>query len=168
MKHVSQDYRNQKGFGAIVVVLGIGVVVLGGLLTGQYLKNSREESNKQLVEKFEELAFDKKDAAAAAEYLADNLVQHNPQIPDGKQGFIQGVGGYLLKQNPNLKIVRKRIVAKGDLVFVHKFGKFDNNNPAERGVAIIDIFRVEDSKIVEHWDVIQPIPETAANKNTLF
>jgi predicted SnoaL-like aldol condensation-catalyzing enzyme len=128
----------------------------------------QEEANKALVMKFEELTFEKKDVTAAVLLLADNYKQHNPGIPDGKEGFVNGVGGYLLKQNPNLILQRKRIIAEDDLVVVHSFGKFDSTSQTERGVAVIDIFRIENGKIVEHWDVVQPIPEQSANSNTMF
>jgi predicted SnoaL-like aldol condensation-catalyzing enzyme len=128
----------------------------------------QEKANKELVQKYEDLTFEKRDVNAAVLLLADNFKQHNPTIPDGKDGFINGVGGFLLKQNPNLKIVTKRIVAEGDLVVLHSFGKFDNKNPAERGVAVVDIFRIENGKIAEHWDVIETIPEQPANSNTMF
>lgn len=59
----------------------------------------------------------------------------------------------------------KRAVAEGNLVFLHVHSTM---NPQDRGVAIIDIFRVENGKIVEHWDVRQSVPETSANQNTMF
>lgn len=144
---------------SLLVIYGIAPSIgLGG----------QEKANKELVTKFEELTFEKRDVASAVLLLTDTFKQHNPSIPDGKEGFVNGVGGYLLKQNPNLKLETKRIIAEGDLVAVHKFGKFDSTNAAERGVAVIDIFRIENGKIAEHWDVIQAIPEQAANTNTMF
>jgi predicted SnoaL-like aldol condensation-catalyzing enzyme len=53
----------------------------------------------------------------------------------------------------------------GDFVIVHSHA---TTTPEDRGMAIVDIFRMDDGKIVEHWDVIQPIPEKAANENTMF
>ena len=72
----------------------------------------------------------------------------------------------ILKEKfPNRSSEIKRVMAEGDLVVLHVHSK---PSPEDRGSAIIDIFRVENGKIVEHWDVIQPIPEKAANTNTMF
>jgi predicted SnoaL-like aldol condensation-catalyzing enzyme len=59
----------------------------------------------------------------------------------------------------------KRLIAEGDLVVVHSHNV---PVPGTRGRAVIDIFRLEDGKIVEHWDVVQEVPETAKNNNTMF
>ena len=58
-----------------------------------------------------------------------------------------------------------RSATDGDLVFLHNHSTTSEN---DRGRAIVDIFRVKDRKIVEHWDVIQPVPEKAVNNNTMF
>ena len=126
------------------------------------------ETNKKLVMDYEELTFNKKDVASAVQYLHDNFKQHNPQVPDGKEGFINGIGGYLLAQNPNLKKDIKLVLADGDMVVVHSFAKFDSTNEAEKGVAIADFYKIIDGKIAEHWDVIQQIPAESANNNTMF
>ncbi len=126
------------------------------------------EANKKMVMDFEEITFNKKDVTAALEYLHDNFKQHNPQVPDGKEGFTNGIGGYLLAQNPNLKKEIKRVVADGDMVVVHSFAKFDSTNESEIGVAIADFYKITDGKIAEHWDVIQQIPAESANTNTMF
>ena len=160
--------NREKGLGGVAIVVIVAILILVGVFACKQMSGSDTQANKDLVLKFEDLAFEQKDVNAAAALLSDDFKQHNPQIPDGKEGFIQGVGGYLLKQNPNLKLTVKRVVAEGDLVVLHVFGKYDNNNPAERGVAVMDIFRVKDGKIAEHWDVIEPIPDTAANTNTMF
>ena len=159
--------NREKGLGTVSVVVIVAVIIVVGLFTFKSM-GSNVQANKDLVLKFEDLAFEQKDVNAAAALLTDDFKQHNPQIPDGKDGFIQGVGGYLLKQNPNLKLIVKRVVAQDDMVVLHVFGKYDDKNPAERGVSIIDIFRIKDGKITEHWDVIESIPETSVNNNTMF
>lgn len=76
-------------------------------------------------------------------------------------GFIK----FLKDKFPQRSVSIKRAIADGDLVMLHVHIK---PSPEGRGSAIVDIFRVENGKIVEHWDVIQPAPETAKNSNTMF
>jgi len=85
-------------------------------------------------------------------------------VPDGKDAVIKFFTPFF-KANPDAKNEIKRAVAEGDLVFLHVHSK---QNATDRGRAIVEIFRVEKGKVVEHWDVIQDIPETAANSNTMF
>jgi predicted SnoaL-like aldol condensation-catalyzing enzyme len=123
------------------------------------------ETNKQSVVAYYTLAFnDKQPEQAVAKYLGDRYIQHNPQAPDGGEAFIQFVRSFA-QQFPDLSVDIKRVVAEGDLVVTHSLIK---TGPDDRGSAAADIFRLEDGKIVEHWDVIQPVPETAANDNTMF
>jgi predicted SnoaL-like aldol condensation-catalyzing enzyme len=157
---------NSKVYLLIGLVLGFGGAWLFGGMGDDSAK--LEEANKAVVVAYERAAFEKKDINEAATYVADNLIQHNPTVPNGKEGVVNGIGGYLLATYPNLKITEKRVLTSGDYVIVHKYGQFDSTNAADPGVAIIDIFRVEDGKIAEHWDVIQPIPAQAANENTMF
>ncbi len=148
------------------LVIGVaGAMLFGGMGDDQA---KLEAANKAVVVAYERAAFEEKNIEKAAALVADNLIQHNPTVPNGKEGVINGIGGYLLKQFPNLKITEKRVLTNGDYVIVHKYGQFDSTNAADPGVAIIDIFRLEDGKIAEHWDVIQPIPAQAANENTMF
>ena len=123
------------------------------------------EANKQTVVAYYTLAFnDKQPEEAVARYLGDRYIQHNPQAPDGPEAFIAFVRGFA-GQFPELSIEIKRVIAEGDLVMTHGLIKTSLD---DRGVAAADIFRLEDGKIVEHWDVVQPVPETAANDNTMF
>lgn len=99
-----------------------------------------------------------------AKYVGPTYIQHNPMVPDGIEGAVTGLTG-LLKQMPDWKYDFKRVLVDGDLVAVHSHV---TTGPADRGTAVVDIFRVVDGKIVEHWDVLQPVPEKAANDNTMF
>lgn len=101
---------------------------------------------------------------SAAKYIGDRYIQHNPQAGDGPQPFIDFVTGWT-QANPNLRAEIKRVVAEGDLVVTHVHFKLHSQ---DRGIAAMDIFRLVDGKIVEHWDVIQPVSETPANNNTMF
>jgi predicted SnoaL-like aldol condensation-catalyzing enzyme len=123
------------------------------------------ESNKQTVIAFSSRAFnDKQPADAVAKYVGSEYIQHDPQSPNGAEAFIQFATGFA-GQFPQLSIDIKRVIAEGDLVAAHLL---INMAPENRGMAGVDIFRLQDGKIVEHWDVLQPVPEQAANDNTMF
>jgi predicted SnoaL-like aldol condensation-catalyzing enzyme len=123
------------------------------------------EQNKQTVRAFYEEAFNNGDPEGAVQrYLGDRYVQHNPQAADGPEAFIGFVRWYR-GEFPELRLEIKRMIAEGDLVVTHSVL---TTAPEDRGTAAADIFRVEDGKVVEHWDVLQPVPEEAANDNTMF
>jgi predicted SnoaL-like aldol condensation-catalyzing enzyme len=123
------------------------------------------EQNKETVIAFYTLAFnDKRPEEAVATYVGSRYTQHNPQAGDGPEAFIQFVN-WFAGQFPEVHVDIKRTIAEGDLVMTHSLLK---TSPADRGTAAADIFQLEDGKIVEHWDVLQPVPETAANDNTMF
>lgn len=123
------------------------------------------EQNKQTVRAFYEEAFNDGDPEGAVQrYLGDRYVQHNPQAADGPEAFIGFVRWYR-GESPELRLEIKRMIAEGDLVVTHSVLK---TAPEDRGTAAADIFRLEDGKVVEHWDVLQPVPEEAANDNTMF
>ena len=106
--------------------------------------------------------FNKHDLEAAS-VVADDYRQHNPQVPDGKKPLISFFSGFF-KDNAQSKAEIVRSAADGDLVWLHVHA---TNGADDRGQAIVDIFRVKDSKIVEHWAVIQAVPSEAANKNPM-
>ncbi|MDR0237451.1 ester cyclase [Acinetobacter sp.] len=123
------------------------------------------QKNKAIVTDFYQGVFQKHQVKSYADrYIGDQYIQHNPRVPDGKAPFVNYFTQYF-QTNPEAKSVIKRAVAEGDLVFLHVHS---TANAQDRGVAIIDIFRLENGKIIEHWDVRQPIPETSVNQNTMF
>jgi predicted SnoaL-like aldol condensation-catalyzing enzyme len=123
------------------------------------------EANKRTVREFYERAFNEGEAEEAVErYLGPTYTQHNPQAADGADAFIGFVRWYR-GEYPQLSVEIKRMIAEGDLVVTHGVIK---TSPEDRGTAAVDIFRLEEGKIVEHWDVLQPVPEEAANDNTMF
>lgn len=123
-----------------------------------------EKENIDLVVKFYNIALNEKNADKAVTYLGDKYIQHNPVAQDGHAGLV-GFVNYLKNQFPENNNEIKKVFADHDHVFLHVHSK---RTPDSRGNAIIDIFRVENGKIVEHWDVIQEIPEKPANNNTMF
>jgi predicted SnoaL-like aldol condensation-catalyzing enzyme len=123
------------------------------------------DRNKQTVIAFYSRAFnDHEPADAVAKYVGSEYIQHNPDTPNGADAFIQSATGFIAK-SPQVSVEIKRVIAEGDLVVTHDLVKM---SPGDRGMAGADIFRLRDGKIVEHWDVRQPVPETATNDNTMF
>lgn len=146
------------GLALVMVALAAGVARLAGA------DDAQEEANKQVVLEFYEKGLNQKDFAAASQYFGERYIQHNPMAADGAEGFEKFLA-FLREKFPSSRSEIKRVFADGDYVILHVHGV---REPGTAGNAIVDIFRLEGGKIVEHWDVIQPVPETAANPNTMF
>ena len=146
----------------LLVSMGISSAAMAEQAASRDL--AREEANRQLVVHFYDQFFNQHDTVDAAKVVADNYRQHNPEVPDGKAPFV-GYFTDFFKHNPHSGARIVRSAADGDLVYLHIHSYTSKN---DRGQAIVDIFRVKDGKITEHWDVIQNIPEKSANNNTMF
>lgn len=114
---------------------------------------------------FYKAAIDKKDVDAAVAFIGPRYIQHNPRAADGAEGLKRFIGGQLRQANPNLRGEIKRVIVQADFVVLHVHSPPE---PGALGTAIVDIFRVENGKIVEHWDVMQPVPEKLAHDNGMF
>ena len=126
---------------------------------------NQSENNKNIVRSWIELAINqRKPEEAVAKYLGQYYRQHNPTASDGPQSFIDFIYNFA-QAYPTMHSDVKRMVAEGDLVTVHSHLI---RQPGDRGMAVVDIFRLENGKIVEHWDVVQEIPEHPVNNNTMF
>jgi predicted SnoaL-like aldol condensation-catalyzing enzyme len=126
-----------------------------------------KRSARDLVVAFYETALNEKDAEKAKAFLGDTYIQHNPMIPDGPEAFLRFVR-FRAENFPKSQSEIKQVIAEGDLVVLHLHSVLVPGTP---GRHIVDIFRVEDDKVVEHWDVIQNIPEALfppLNDNGLF
>jgi len=122
------------------------------------------EENKKAVTEFYDLAINQKNFEAAAKFIGPRYVQHNPRVADGPEG-LKALLDILREKFPGAHSDIKRVFADGDYVILHVHSV---PTPGARGNAIVDIFKLEDGKIVEHWDVRQEIPEQSANSNTMF
>jgi predicted SnoaL-like aldol condensation-catalyzing enzyme len=112
---------------------------------------------------FLDLAINQRTIDEAVKYLAPPYTQHNLQIPDGIEGARTGIPAFI-NLFPGLHLDFKRVMVDGDLVMVHSALA----GMADHGSVVVDIFRVKDGKLVEHWDVIEPVPAVVANNNTMY
>jgi predicted SnoaL-like aldol condensation-catalyzing enzyme len=120
--------------------------------------------NKQLVLDFYHKLIGEKDYEGARHFMGEEYRQHAPYASDGHAGVAEWVRKF--KEGfPDHHYDVKKVIAEGDLVVLHLHGK-SGHNPF--GESVVDIFRIKDGKVVEHWDVIQPIPDNADNANTMF
>lgn len=123
-----------------------------------------EASNRKLVLDFYDQVFNKHQVAEASRVLSEGYIQHNPGVANGKTPFVNYFNGYF-KNHPQSKVKVVRSVAQDDLVWLHVHSR---GSAHDRGQAVLEVFRVKDGRIVEHWDVIQAVPEKSMNANGMF
>ncbi|MFO7551879.1 MAG: ester cyclase [Haliea sp.] len=114
------------------------------------------------------------DPSVGERFFGESYTQHNPMIADGQEG-VKRFAEQLREQFPELEIDIKRVFVDGDYVIVHHHARWGTPSahdtvfaPATKSSAVIDIFRLEGDRIVEHWDVMQDVLEVSANENTMF
>lgn len=129
-----------------------------------YGADARQEDNKKIVTEFYDKAINQKDFEAASKYLGPVYIQHNQNAADGAGGLKAFIRS-LREKFPNAHSEVKRVFVDGDYVVLHVHAV---RTPGTRGMAIVDIFRLKNGKIEEHWDVHEDIVEKPANGNGMF
>ncbi len=140
-----------------------GLFATSLLLSGSAgIAHADEAANKKLVVKAVTALFVDHDPKAPEMYWAEDYIQHNPQFPNGRKVIEGMVGGF----PPNFKYEMGAVLAEDDLVILR--GRYTGFGP--KPMIVADMFRVEDGKIAEHWDILQeevPTSETV-NGNPMF
>ncbi len=158
-KKLSRSHLAAASVALLATTLG-----LGACTTAATNRADASKTNKELVVKVLDGAFNRYDVDVIREYVAENYVQHNPQVTDGRAG-LSGFVEYLAKQPKNQRpsVEVRRVLADGEFVVSHSEYKW-----GPKTLAVFDVFRVKDGKLVEHWDAIQEQPAKTANGNTML
>jgi predicted SnoaL-like aldol condensation-catalyzing enzyme len=128
------------------------------------LKDSLNQNalNKKMVADFYQSLFGDKNQAAIDQYIGDTYIQHNPALPDGKDALKKAVAVWF-KGQPKDTVDVQHLGADGNFVYIHTKSKMGNKT-----FSILDIFRLENGKITEHWDIMQEVPAKSANAHPMF
>jgi predicted SnoaL-like aldol condensation-catalyzing enzyme len=125
------------------------------------MNQSTEEKNKTLVLNALETLFNKRDYAVAERYWSPEYIQHSAHIPPGREGLFG-----LVKNVPGtLRYENQLILANGDFVMLH--GRYSGLGPGIPNWIVVDIVRIENGVLAEHWDVIQDEATRKSSKSGL-
>lgn len=149
---------------SFIKTLILGAAMMVASASAHAAETAHLKENKAIVVAFYNKALNDKDADAAIAMMGPTYTQHNAHIADGKEGFRQFITAFKQKY-PESHSEIVRVFADGDYVILHVHMV---REPSARGEAVMDIFRLSDGKIVEHWDVLQQIPDNIPHTNTMF
>ncbi|MBO9581762.1 MAG: nuclear transport factor 2 family protein [Sphingobium sp.] len=128
------------------------------------MHGEQEKANLRLVERVYEEVLGPIDNNAVDALFLESYIQHNPSIPSGRDALKEMLERAKIRV-PHAEHRVKRMIADGDMVAAHVHLIFEPGTP---GLAVVDLFRIEDGKIAEHWDVAQPVSTEPKNDNGMF
>ena len=146
---------------ATVVLLTATLTFATALAHAEECRLTPKEVVTQFMTKF---YLEKKVREAFETWVEPGYIQHNPLAKTGRDAAIAFLEPFF-QSHPDASYSIKRIIADGNLVAVHSHAKFSAD---DRGLAVVDILRVDHCNIAEHWDVAQSVPEKSANSNGMF
>ena len=124
----------------------------------------QEEKNLKAVLDFYDVVINGQQYSRVYEFVDKNYIQHKPEVEDGPEGLLDFVR-WIYSQSPQHKARIVRSFVDGDYVILHVHVI---NGAEAKDIAVIDIFRVENGMLIEHWDVASPVPLNAKNDNGVF
>lgn len=148
-----------------VIAIAAALAAVGTAHAETTPQDSCKLTTREVVTQFFNIFYLKKEVRKAFEtWVVPNYIQHNPSAATGRDAAIAFLEPFFA-DHPDASYSIKRILVDGDMAAVQSQGKL---SPKDRGIAIVDIVRVENCKVVEHWDVVQPVPEKSMNNNGMF
>jgi predicted SnoaL-like aldol condensation-catalyzing enzyme len=149
----------------VSLVAALMLAVMPGFAAQRYGAVTPKNRAESTVLALLDTAFNQRKVKEAfAQYVGPYYRQHNPTVADGKLAIIDALRKWL-PATPGLHYEFKHLYSDGDRVIVHSLVTMDST---DRGKAVVDIFRLEQGKVVEHWDVAQAVPDKSLNDNTMF
>ncbi len=136
-------------------------LALSAVLAAMAQAGLAEDTPREIVEAYVETVINGRQFDRIDEFVHADIIQHNPNLPNGREA-LQAFWTEFMTSQPEAEFVIARTIAEGDLVAKHAWFV---PAPGERGAAVIDIYRVEDGLIVQHWDAVQFIPEESVSGN---
>ncbi|MBC3767184.1 nuclear transport factor 2 family protein [Neptunicella marina] len=149
----------------IFTLLSFSVTAQGEQLSDQQNANLKKAIYcMEIMENRPDLSADKKIDILRNECFAEDYIQHSPHVADGRDAVL-ALFAKRFKRNSQITTSIKRSASQGDLVWLHQHVQ---RSPEDKGNAVVNIFRMQNGKFAEHWNVVQAVPDTAKNNNTMF
>jgi len=148
----------------VLVAIACALAVAGPAESAATHVANETARNRAIITSFADLFYTQRRVQEAFDrYVSPDYIQHNPGLTDGREAAVMALKPMF--SSPGATFEVKRILVDGNMAAIHLFGRGD---PKTAGAAVVDLYRLKDGKIVEHWDVIQPFPASSKNAHPMF